>query len=332
MDYAETQIKSVIQSTIDKLLTTHKKYKDDDAKYCQSAYEVLHTFMNNIHLTQSLIYSAVISKPFKINQPVSGTDNPATNTDDLAQTVIKEEEIFVPRIIKSGSIPAVKTEDINYSVVEIDEDSNIINSPNSAQTPAQLKQNTLDKWISNTSETNKSHYVRRSTPPLRRRYVEEPYADFYDYDNLPQEYYEPNEEDETESRTGWTYTEEDYEHGQTPGEEKTIDKYLANTEFARATTPPMPEDYRYGITNFNMDVQQCCARIGKTRYDVEEKDPEFMDSYPADTYRDMQGYVYGLPCANMIPNDDFELGIIFCSSHNSGYEDIRSAPKIKENA
>ena len=322
MDYAETQIKGVIQTTIDKLLIAHKTYKDNDAGYSQSAYEILHTFMNNIHLTQSLIYSTVISKPFKVNPVTVGTAT--TNAESLAQTVIKEAELFVPRIIKSGTIPAPEDKKVVAAPPDEEDEFNI--DLECERTPATSSQQTLDKWVSNTITVNRSHYVRHATPPHRKRYVEDPYADFYGYDNPPLEYYEPDEEGDPDSKTSWTYTEEDYEG------EDALDRYLANSEFARADTPSIPEEFRNGIANFNMDVQQCCARIGHTIYDVEEKDPEFMDSYPADTYRDMAGRVYGLPCAYMIPIDEFEKGTIFCPSHLTDYEDIRTAPMIKENA
>lgn len=319
MDYAETQIKAVIQSAIDKLLITHKTHKDNDAGYSQAAYEILHTFMNNIHLTQSLVYSTVISKPFKINPVTARTLTTKTNAESLAQTVINEEELFVPRIIKSGTIPA--PEDKKDGPEPQDEGSEFNIDLDCEQTPAISKQQTLDRWVSNASTVNNSHYVHRATPPHRRRHVEAAYASYYGYDNSPPEYYEPNEEGEAESKTGWTYTDADYE-----GEEDALDRYMANSEFARATTPSIPEEFRNGIANFDMDLQQCCARIGKTIYDVEEKDPEFMDSYPPDTYRDMSGRVYGLPCAYMIPIEDFEKGTIFCPSHLTDYEDIRTAP------
>lgn len=354
MDYAETQIKSVIQSTIDKLLTTHKTYKEDDAKYSQAAYEILHTFMNNIHLTQSLIYTSLISKPFKINQmeksntvdsavslnsnsafgvpPTLWDKNPVSTAQTIDKSVINTEELFVPRILKSGTIPATN-EKHEYITGGLDENGEFNIDLGIEQTPTPVKQQTLDKWISNTRKFNNHHYTRRNTPPHMRRHFNQHYAGFYGYDNSPPEYYEPNEEDELDSKTEWTYTEDDYGgHTNFCESDIDLDEYLSNSEFGRTTTPTMPEEFKYGVANFNMDIEQCCARIGNTIYDVEEKDPEFMDSYPADTYRDMAGKVFGLPCLNMIPIEEFEKGKIFCTTHTTGYEDIRTAPKLKPEA
>ncbi len=81
-------------------------------------------------------------------------------------------------------------------------------------------------------------------------------------------------------------------------------------------------------TRLAMDVEQCCARIGKKEILVEGQDSEFLDNYPGGTYQDIDGFVYGLPCLRTIPISDFNAGTIFCPDHNTGsYEDIRDAPK-----
>jgi hypothetical protein len=89
-------------------------------------------------------------------------------------------------------------------------------------------------------------------------------------------------------------------------------------------SPDIPSSYDCG---FDLDVFQCCARIGCRPIQIEAQEPEFMDDYPAGTYQDIKGYVYGMPCISTVDEESQEKGIVFCTDHMYGYEDIREAPK-----
>lgn len=73
----------------------------------------------------------------------------------------------------------------------------------------------------------------------------------------------------------------------------------------------------------NMDVEQCCARIGKQIFIIDHMESEFLDNYPPDTYIDESGVVHGRSCLRTIDTKLFEKGQIFCTDHAYGYEDIR---------
>lgn len=70
---------------------------------------------------------------------------------------------------------------------------------------------------------------------------------------------------------------------------------------------------------------QCCTRIGNELFKIDEYSSEFLDKYPAGVFITKEGYVVGKPCHNMIPDDEFDKGAIFCEQHiMTGYlDDIR---------
>lgn len=90
---------------------------------------------------------------------------------------------------------------------------------------------------------------------------------------------------------------------------------------------PYPS-YNHGIWHdkVNMDVEQCCARIGKQIFIIDHMEPEFLDNYPPDTYIDEHGIVHGRSCLRTIDTKLFEKGQIFCNDHAYGYTDIRKQP------
>ena len=74
---------------------------------------------------------------------------------------------------------------------------------------------------------------------------------------------------------------------------------------------------------------QCCARISNEWFKIDDYSSEFLDKYPAGVFITTDGYVVGKPCPNMIPDEEFDEGNIFCDKHcSSKYEDIREAPSI----
>ena len=74
---------------------------------------------------------------------------------------------------------------------------------------------------------------------------------------------------------------------------------------------------------------QCCARISNEWFKIDDYSSEFLDKYPAGVFITTDGYVVGKPCHNMIPDEEFDEGKIFCNRHcSSNYEDIREAPSI----
>lgn len=76
----------------------------------------------------------------------------------------------------------------------------------------------------------------------------------------------------------------------------------------------------------NVDVEQCCARIGNQLFMIDNMDSEFLDNYPPDTYIDESGFVHGRSCLRTIDVNLFNSGQIFCNDHLIGYDDIRKAP------
>jgi hypothetical protein len=86
--------------------------------------------------------------------------------------------------------------------------------------------------------------------------------------------------------------------------------------------------YNHGMWHdkVNMDVEQCCARIGNQLFMIDHMEPEFLDNYPSDTYIDENGIVHGRSCLRTIDTKLFEKGQIFCNDHAYGYTDIRRQP------
>jgi hypothetical protein len=76
----------------------------------------------------------------------------------------------------------------------------------------------------------------------------------------------------------------------------------------------------------NVDVEQCCARIGRQLFMIDHMEPEFLDNYPSDTHIDENGFVHGRACLRTIDTNLFNTGQIFCNDHAYGYEDIRKPP------
>lgn len=76
----------------------------------------------------------------------------------------------------------------------------------------------------------------------------------------------------------------------------------------------------------NVDVEQCCARIGNQLFMIDNMDSEFLDNYPPDTYIDDSGFVHGRSCLRTIDVSLFNSGQIFCNDHLIGYDDIRKPP------
>ena len=68
---------------------------------------------------------------------------------------------------------------------------------------------------------------------------------------------------------------------------------------------------------------QCCARVGKAKYNISKQAAGFMDDFPAGTFITKTGCVVGLSCPNIITT----AGVSFCPDHNNGkFEDIRLEP------
>ena len=73
---------------------------------------------------------------------------------------------------------------------------------------------------------------------------------------------------------------------------------------------------------------QCCARISNEYFKIAVHSSEFLDTYPAGVFITVDGYVVGKPCHNMIPDEEFDEGNIFCDKHTIiKCEDIREKPK-----
>ena len=73
---------------------------------------------------------------------------------------------------------------------------------------------------------------------------------------------------------------------------------------------------------------QCCARVGKAKYNISKQAAGFMDDFPAGTYTTKTGCVVGLACPNIITG---YTGLTFCPDHNNGkFEDIRLEPGTQQ--
>lgn len=73
---------------------------------------------------------------------------------------------------------------------------------------------------------------------------------------------------------------------------------------------------------------QCCARVGNNWFKIDDYSSEFLDKYPAGVFITSDGYVVGESCRNMIPDEEFDEGNIFCEHHVmlGDHEDIREPP------
>ena len=85
----------------------------------------------------------------------------------------------------------------------------------------------------------------------------------------------------------------------------------------------------YGNSSDPEFETQCCARVDGTLFKIDDYSSEFLDKYPAGVFITNDGYVVGKPCRNMIPDEEFDEGNIFCEEHNINdmCEDIREIPK-----
>jgi hypothetical protein len=92
--------------------------------------------------------------------------------------------------------------------------------------------------------------------------------------------------------------------------------------------PPYNHGHVMWHDKVNMDVEQCCARIGNQMFMIDHMESEFLDNYPSDTYIDENGIVHGRSCLRTIDSKLFEKGQIFCNDHAYGYEDIRKHPTV----
>ena len=78
---------------------------------------------------------------------------------------------------------------------------------------------------------------------------------------------------------------------------------------------------------------QCCARLGNEWFKIDDYSSEFLDKFPAGVFITTDGYVVGEPCRNMIPDEEFDEGNIFCEQHvlSGDHEDIREPPDCLNN-
>jgi hypothetical protein len=72
-------------------------------------------------------------------------------------------------------------------------------------------------------------------------------------------------------------------------------------------------------------IDQCCARVDNKVYNLDDYEPEFIDSFPSSVYISRDACIIGSPCCNIV-NDFDEVNNIFCNEHKNGYEDIREPP------
>lgn len=81
-------------------------------------------------------------------------------------------------------------------------------------------------------------------------------------------------------------------------------------------------DYYSNSGNTNSDSFshgiQCCARLNKFRkYRLNVEPTSFLHTYPNDVYIDVDGYIYGSACLNLISDDSAKAGIKYCIEHQS---------------
>jgi len=129
---------------------------------------------------------------------------------------------------------------------------------------------------------------------------------------------EAKEQEEQEEQDNFNLDEEEEQE-----EQDNLDEEEEQEEQYNLDEEEVQEDeYGYYINS----LEQCCARIGNNKYDIDEHQSEFIDMYPSDVYIDKNGIITGNPCTNIVEDFD-EYNNFMCDEHKANFEDIRKCPK-----
>lgn len=327
MDFVTNHFQTCYKNVIDNLVSIHKS-SSTDVEFASKAQDTMRTFINNIHLTQSIMFSSITGnlKYIPVANPEESAINiPVTNpteTSNIDNSGLKLNVSTLPatspaKIIHSGSmingIDLDKSTTSSNSAVFI---PRILNKDKEESADIKItRQRTIDDWI----QKHNTDFTHSHIPDHFMRYGEPEHYTDYSYDDMDAFVTESHRF--TPPPTYGRYPADLYEDP---------DEY--NTEYNFDEEEELNAELEihcldHGLKQrLGMDVAQCCARIGKKQIVIDEQGPEYMDNYPPDTYQDLAGFVYGLPCLSTIPIEEFETGTIFCKDHKSGYEDMRAEP------
>jgi hypothetical protein len=335
MDFVANQFQASYKNVIDNLVSIHKVSKTD-TEFASRAQDTLRTFINNVHLTQSIMFSTIVGNLKYVpvtdqvdNNPVA---DPAQAKIDLSGLRLRVDTLpnssTDAKIIHSGTINTIDTD-----LIVTDQEKSTTNSAvfiprilnKDKAEPADLiskRQRTIDDWIQsqNTESTATAH---SHIPDHYMRYAGPSHYTDYNYDDMDSFVTETSRF--TPTQMYGNYPADYYEDPNDFATELDFDE----EEELNAELDLHCQDNMCGLKQrLAMDVSQCCARIGRKQIVIDEQCPEYMDNYPPDTYQDRDGFVYGLPCLSTIPIEEFNAGTIFCKDHKTGYEDMRAEPSF----
>lgn len=298
-------VNTAVKSSIDQLLTLHKN-APNDIEFMGTSFDIIQTLLNNIHIAQSHMFTSLIGGITK-HAAISIPEAEYVNPDD--KSINKDIDNYMDQF-SNISISTKTNNVLPYTV------TSPISSPISSRLLSRLPSR-----LPFDGEYNRHHsYIKgNSGGPIdrwlrERREEDSNYNPHRNRNRYPSDYTNPFTE----------FDEPEDSHNKT-----TSEKYnLFNDEESEPYnhSPDMwNENHNPGMWHdkINTDVEQCCARIGKQVFMVDNMEPEFLDNYPPDTYIDENGFVHGRSCLRTIDTKLFNTGQIFCIDHACGYEDIR---------
>ncbi len=294
-----------VKTTLDQLLDLHKN-ASSDVEFMDSGFEIIQTLLNNVHMAQSHMFASLISNVIKQHSVIEPMVQMKSNTHTAGCKNILLPFSHVKREQKEEMHPY--TTHISKVCPDID---------SSTQCNA-ADMSSIDKYMSqfsniSISAKNEVSCSQNVNPPLRamgegsinKWLREQRQAAIRDFSNLKKPQYLAQSSTMSDKYNIFDDDE--------PG------RPLMNYRVADYN----PDAWHDKI---NIDVEQCCARIGRQTFMIDHMEPEFLDNYPSDTYIDENGFVHGRSCLRTIDTNLFNSGQIFCNDHAYGYEDIRKQP------
>jgi hypothetical protein len=288
MELANTAVKTALE----RFLELHKD-AHTDTEFMDVGFNIIQTLLNNIHMAQSHMFAKIIG---------------GTTKDSLSNLSFRNGEEEVYDNLSLGGIPTPKTSTMEYLSVnsikkyepEIDEYmTQFSNTTVSTGLVSHCNGTALEFSVSGTSAQAISELnLKRSALGLNPISKKEPIDDRL------------QKMRESSYQSPYNVFDED----------SNITESLDECNVTETKSSNMWHD------KINMDVEQCCARIGNQLFMIDHMEPEFLDNYPPDTYIDENGIVHGRSCLRTIDTKLFEKGQIFCNDHAYGYEDIRKLP------
>ena len=339
MELATTAVKTAL----DRFLDLHKDAKTDN-EFMAVGFDVIQTLLNNIHMAQSHMFATLIGgigtkydalyvKPSNASNrpetPLSVSDTNDTNTNEY-MTDYMTQFSNVSISSKNKGILSYHQSNAMYSepLTPIHDEYDTIQKLNTKRVSLGLNPISAESQLLEHSRSSVGVYDKSAHHGSENRHAE----------NWLQKLRDPPRTHNTVctglqaqcNATGVTHNSRSRlsPRGEM-GLEFSVSGIFDEDDFGEpvSVSGSPCHSYNHGMWHdkVNMDVEQCCARIGNQLFMIDHMEPEFLDNYPPDTYIDENGIVHGRSCLRTIDTKLFEKGQIFCNDHAYGYTDIRTA-------